>query len=250
MRSMTKLLPIHFIFLLAGVLTVSAFAADEPDYLIEGRKKGLWREVKEAPPTPEIKNKREVFYVDLEKFGIKAGFPQKQDEVIDGETIRCYPDAAYYQALANVKGINAAIAKGVASGAKWIVFPKAEGLVKAQLLAAVVKKRKADANGVSHPIPIGQLGLRKIGRSLGDQHHGRCLKSVLRSFFKVHDTLSPRKGIRDDILAASLGIAVDVAVTPGALHRLDLADVHASVQQFGKNDPLHKISSKKSRFVQ
>lgn len=126
MRSMTKLLPIHFIFLLAGVLTVSAFAADEPDYLIRGRKQGLWRVVKEAPPTPEITNKRKVFYVDLEKFGIKAGFPQKQDEVIDGETIRCYPDSAYYQALANVKGINAAIAKGVASGAKWIVFPKAE----------------------------------------------------------------------------------------------------------------------------
>lgn len=120
----------HFITILAVFFSFCAvFAADaakEPDYLIEGRKKGLWREVKEAPPTPEIKNKREVFYVELEKFGIKPGIPQKQEEVIDGETVRCYSDAAYQQALANVKGINAAIAKGAARGAKWIVFPKAE----------------------------------------------------------------------------------------------------------------------------
>ena len=121
---------VHFFLTAVCSLSLCTLSAaeknTEPDYLLEGRKKGLWREVKEAPPTPEIKNKNKVFYVELEKFGIKPGIPQKQEEVIDGETVRCYSDAAYQQALANVKGINAAIAKGAARGAKWIVFPKAE----------------------------------------------------------------------------------------------------------------------------
>ena len=123
----------NFIFRLICALITMQFALlpaaekdDVPDYLREGRKKGLWKEVREAAPTPQIKNEKEVFRVDPEKFGIRSGFPVKREEEINGEKIRCYSDAAYHQALANIKGINAAIAAGVKSGAKWIVFPKTE----------------------------------------------------------------------------------------------------------------------------
>ncbi len=81
-------------------------------------------EIAEPPKTPEIPA-NQTYVVELEKFGIRQGFPRKEKRVENGKTVDAFPLSAYQAARANVQGMNKALRYAVEErGARKIVVPK------------------------------------------------------------------------------------------------------------------------------